>query len=110
MQERFTQAILKQMAGIDFPLERIFSQTVSGQPKSEVLEQLQAKHSECDNFHFVEDKLSTLQKVMMLDKLQGFNLYLVDWGYNTEDEKDLARQNDRIQLVTISQYSAMLAP
>lgn len=35
-QARFTEAILRQMAGIHFPMDRIFSQTVSGQPKSEV--------------------------------------------------------------------------
>lgn len=35
-QARFTEAILRQMAGITFPMDRIFSQTVSGRPKSEV--------------------------------------------------------------------------
>ena len=61
-QARFTETILRRMAGIDFPAERIFSQTVSGKPKSEVLEALQAKH-EGAVCHFVEDKLSTLEKV-----------------------------------------------
>lgn len=37
-QARFTEAILRRMAGIHFPMDRIFSQTVSGQPKSEVRE------------------------------------------------------------------------
>jgi hypothetical protein len=60
-QARFTHAILRQMAGIEFPLARIYSQTVSGRPKSEVLEALQAQNpgAECN---FVEDKLSTLEK------------------------------------------------
>jgi len=61
-QARFTETILRQMAGILFPADRIFSQTVSGRPKSEVLENLEKSHpgSRC---HFVEDKLSTLEKV-----------------------------------------------
>jgi hypothetical protein len=62
LQARFTEAILRNMAAITFPTERIFSQTVSGQPKSEVLVKLAAAHagSKC---HFIEDKLSTLEKV-----------------------------------------------
>jgi len=61
-QARFTKTILQQMAGIEFPMDRIFSQTVSGRPKSEVLHQLEQEHPgfAC---HFVEDKLSTLEKV-----------------------------------------------
>ena len=62
-QARFTETILKEMAGIDFPMDRIFSQTVSGRPKSEVLEDLEATHPEAGGYHFVEDKFSTLEKV-----------------------------------------------
>ena len=101
-QARFTEAILRQMAGIAFPPNRIFSQTVSGRPKSEVLARLQvgggggvsawlggvacrpthpraqappslphppthpplpqAQHPDAASLHFVEDKLSTLEK------------------------------------------------
>lgn len=60
---RFTEAIMKQMAGIAFPSDRIFSQTVSGQPKSEVLEMLAARHPQAAGYLFVEDKMSTLEKV-----------------------------------------------
>jgi hypothetical protein len=107
MQERFTKAILQQMAGIEFPLERIFSSTVSGQPKSEVLEMLQGRHDGlvC---HFVEDKLSTLQKVMKVDALKDVKLYLVDWGYNTDDEKDFARSSDRIELINHQRFGELL--
>ena len=62
-QARFTETILKNMAGIDFPMDRIFSQTVSGRPKSEVLENLEVQHPQAGKFHFVEDKLTTLEKV-----------------------------------------------
>lgn len=62
-QARFTETILRQMAGVEFPLQRIFSQTVSGRPKSEVLQNLQLTHPTSESYHFVEDKLSTLEKV-----------------------------------------------
>lgn len=61
-QERFTEALLRDMAKVPFPSERIYSQTVSGKPKSEVLGMLQARHPDT-KYHFIEDKLSTLEKV-----------------------------------------------
>ena len=106
-QARFTKAILEKMANINFPMDRIYSTTVSGQPKSEVLEMLQQQHPDfaC---HFVEDKLSTLQKVMPLDTLKMYHLYLVSWGYNTEDEKQFARDSDRIRLIDNSEFGKLL--
>lgn len=61
-QARFTEALLHNAANLPLPPERIFSTAETGQPKSEVLLQLHARHpgAEC---HFVEDKLSTLEKV-----------------------------------------------
>ena len=95
------------MAGIDFPLERIFSTTVSGQPKSEVLEKLSKQHldAEC---HFVEDKLSTLVKVMKVQALDAIKLYFVDWGYNVQHERDFARQSDRIELIGYDRFGQLL--
>lgn len=68
--------ILRQMAGIAFPADRIFSQTVSGAPKSEVLESLQAAHPEAGAYHFVEDKLSTLFKARGLRRRVACKLTL----------------------------------
>ena len=44
------------------PPERIFSQAESGKPKTEVLQLLEDRHAG-EEYHFVEDKLSTLLKV-----------------------------------------------
>lgn len=107
VQARFTQAILKQKAGIDFPMDRIFSSTVSGQPKSEVLEMLRERHAGLD-CHFVEDKLSTLRKVMKVDALGDVQLYLVDWGYNTDEEKQFARESERIELIGHERFGSLL--
>ncbi len=61
-QARFTEALLHGAARLPLPAERIFSTAETGQPKSDVLALLQARHpgAAC---HFVEDKLSTLEKV-----------------------------------------------
>ena len=63
LQARFTEALMKDKAKVDFPADRIFSTTVSGQPKSEVLQELEQKHPGTE-YHFVEDKLGTLDKVV----------------------------------------------
>ena len=53
---------MRDKAKLALPLDRIFSQTVSGAPKSEVLLKLAHRHPGVQH-HFVEDKLSTLEKV-----------------------------------------------
>ena len=62
LQARFTEALMKDKAKVDFSADRIFSTAETGQPKSEVLKQLEQKHPGT-SYHFVEDKLGTLDKV-----------------------------------------------
>lgn len=61
MQARFTEALLRGLAKVTVPGTDIYSTTLSGQPKSDILLQLAERHpgAAC---HFVEDKLSTLEK------------------------------------------------
>ena len=106
-QARFTEMILERMAFIDFPSDRIFSQTVSGKPKSEVLQMLQERHPGT-GYHFVEDKYSTLKKVEKEGSLDAWNLYLVDWGYNVQAERDEAEKSDRINMVDIAQFRSVI--
>jgi len=99
-QERFTEALLRDMAKVPLPLDRIFSQTVSGRPKSEVLLKLAERHPRA-SYHFVEDKMGTLEKVCKVPELEGWQLYLVDWGYNTAEERRRAEENPRITLLSL---------
>ena len=62
LQERFTEALLKDMAKLPLDSDRIWSTTVSGKPKSDMLVKLQGQHPNMI-YHFVEDKLGTLEKV-----------------------------------------------
>jgi phosphoglycolate phosphatase-like HAD superfamily hydrolase len=106
-QARFTEMILERMAFIDFPSDRIFSQTISGKPKTEVLQMLQERHPGT-RYHFVEDKYSTLKKVEREPSLDAWNLYLVDWGYNVRRERDEAAASDRLNMVDISQFRSVI--
>lgn len=63
MQAEYTEILMRDMAKVPFPSDRIFSQTISGRPKGEVLAALEAKHPQATAKIFVEDKLGTLEKV-----------------------------------------------
>jgi hypothetical protein len=107
-QARFASAIMSRKANIDIPPERLFSQTVSGVPKTEVLLALQADAAPGARLVFVEDKMSTLEKVCARDGLEKWELFLVDWGYNTEEERARARANPRIRVVDVETFAETL--
>ena len=109
-QARFAQAIMRQKGNLRIPDDRVFSQTVSGLPKTDVLADLQANARDDDvRLVFVEDKLSTLEKVCKVGTaLERWELYLVDWGYNTEAERARAAANPRITVVGVDEFVGML--
>ncbi|KAI6706498.1 hypothetical protein NL676_009460 [Syzygium grande] len=74
-QSRFADALLQKL----------------GEPKVEVLKQLQKRPEHQGlKLHFVEDRLATLKNVIKEPELDGWNLYLGDWGYNTKKEREEA--------------------
>lgn len=106
-QTRFVQLILQDMAGISFPVERIFG--LGTGPKVEVLQQIQAlPHHQGSTFHFVEDRLATLRNVIKTPALDQWNLYLGVWGYNTEEERKAAGEIPRISVVDLDTFCQKL--
>ncbi|KVH89057.1 hypothetical protein Ccrd_008930 [Cynara cardunculus var. scolymus] len=57
---------------------------------------------------FVEDRLATLKNVIKEPELNGWNLYLGDWGYNTQKEREEAATYSRIQILQLSDFSKKL--
>jgi len=108
-QARFTAALLRDTAGVPFPDDRIFSQTVSGEPKSKVLLSLAAAHPASTGLHFVEDKLATLEACAADPALADWKLYLVDWGYNTASERARARgrADGRIRVIGMAEFAGL---
>ncbi|KAG2641542.1 uncharacterized protein LOC120669413 [Panicum virgatum] len=106
-QSRFAEALLKELAGIDFPYERIYG--LGTGPKVKVLQQLQQmpQHQGL-TLHFIEDRLATLKNVIKEPALDKWNLYLVTWGYNTPEEREEAQGISRIQLVDLPDFSKKL--
>ena len=97
---RFIQALLKQ-SGLAFPGDRIFGKEVK-RPKYETLRLLKEKHAVSDIW-FVEDRLPALNDVEAQDDLTEVQLFLADWGYNLEPDRETARQDPRINLLSLNQ-------
>ncbi|KAF6162223.1 hypothetical protein GIB67_008352 [Kingdonia uniflora] len=106
-QGRFAEALLRELAGVVIPSDRIYG--LGSGPKVEVLKQLQKKPElQGLTLHFVEDRLATLKNVIKEPELDGWNLYLVDWGYNTANEREEAASIPRVQLLELSDFSKKL--
>lgn len=106
-QSRFADALLRELAGVTIPSERIYG--LGTGPKVEILKQLQ-KRSEHQGLtlHFVEDRLATLKNVIKEPELDKWNLYLGNWGYNTAQEKEEAAAIPRIRVLQLSDFSKKL--
>ncbi|XP_060204944.1 uncharacterized protein LOC132632847 isoform X2 [Lycium barbarum] len=106
-QGRFADALLRGLAGITIPAERIYG--LGTGPKVKVLKQLQEmpEHKGL-TLHFVEDRLVTLKNVIKEPELDGWNLYLGDWGYNTQKEREEAASISRIRILELSDFSNKL--
>ena len=97
---RFIKALLAQ-SGVDFPTDRIFGKEVK-RPKYETLRLLKEQHS-ASQIWFVEDRLPALNQVKQQEALTEVQLFLADWGYNLEPDKETARQDSRIHLLSLEQ-------
>ncbi|KAK9914914.1 hypothetical protein WJX75_002260 [Coccomyxa subellipsoidea] len=58
--------------------------------------------------HFIEDRLETLKAVRMASDLRHIQLYLADWGYNTEEERQEASYLPGIKVMTLAQCGELL--
>jgi len=93
-ERRFALALLETM-DLSVPSEAVFG--LEAGPKPEVLAQLATT---CKNLAFVEDRLDTLREVVADSRLESLDLYLVDWGYNRQSDREAACAHPRIQLLS----------
>lgn len=99
-QERFVK---KTLEGNDIELadDRLFGldRKLS---KQKVLENLIEDHPDRP-ITFIEDRLPTLLGVQKNPALESVKLQLVDWGYNTENDRDIARENG-IEVISLGMF------
>lgn len=106
-QSRFADVLLRELAGVTIPTERIYG--LGTGPKVKVLKQLQSRPEHQGlRLHFVEDRLATLKNVIREPELDGWNLYLGNWGYNTPKEREEAAGVPRISILELADFSEKL--
>ncbi|BAY24814.1 hypothetical protein NIES2100_46110 [Calothrix sp. NIES-2100] len=101
---RFVQQLLQQ-EGVDLAAKAIFGKEEK-RPKYEIIRELiQTASRKPVSLWFVEDRLKTLQLVQQQSDLADVKLFLGDWGYNTQAERQTAENDQRIQLLSLSQFA-----
>lgn len=100
---RFIRQLLEQQQ-VFLPEHQIIGKEAK-RPKHQILRELRAEYIQTASFWFVEDRLKTLLSVKEQLDLDAVGLYLADWGYNLERERQLAEQDDRIDLLSLDQFS-----
>ena len=101
---RFVKQLLEK-EGVNLPPENIFGKEVK-RPKYATLRELIKKaNTQNVNLWFVEDRLKTLQLVQQQSDLNHVKLFLADWGYNTQLERETGKNDSRIQLISLSHFT-----
>ncbi|MCU0517042.1 MAG: HAD family hydrolase [Oscillatoria sp. Prado101] len=101
---RFVRQLLQQQA-IDMPEKYIFGKELK-RPKHSILRELLQAYAGNSAIWFVEDRLKTLEIVQQQPDLTAVRLYLAEWGYNTPQERESARQNPGVTLLSLSQFAS----
>ena len=105
---RFVERLLAR-EGVNLPPGVIFGKEVK-RPKYETLRELIGKAAEKPvKLWFVEDRLKTLQLVQQQTDLKDVELFLADWGYNTQTERKAAQIHPTIGLLSLSQFTKNFA-
>ena len=99
-QERFASLILERN-GIVIDTAAIHGLD-RGVRKPQTLKDVSAKHPN-ERIVFIEDRLATLQEVAATPELENVELQLVDWGYNTEDDRKQAEKNN-IRIISAQDF------
>jgi len=101
---RFVKQLLQQ-EGVNLPPENIFGKEVK-RPKYETLRELIEKaNTQNVSLWFVEDRLKTLQLVQQQSDLNHVKLFLADWGYNTQPEREAGKNDQHIHLISLSHFA-----
>ena len=100
---RFVSKLLHRQ-GIELPRASIIGKECK-RPKYETLRILR-DDADRDNpqIWFVEDRLKTLKLVEQQPDLSNVQLFLADWGYNTEQERNAIASNQSIKLLSLPKF------
>ena len=104
-ESRFIHALLTD-AGVELPRDRIYGKDCR-RPKYETLQLLKPQFP--GPIWFVEDRLGALEQVKQQADLRDIGLFLGAWGYNTERDRKLVLQDQRIHRLELNQFCHSLS-
>lgn len=102
-EKRFIEQLLLQQ-GLELENLRIYGKETK-RPKHQILRELTEEFGNTATFWFIEDRLKTLQTIRTQPDLTEVRLFLADWGYNTQPERDAIAQDPFIKLLSLQQFS-----
>ncbi len=99
---RFVKQLLKQQ-GIELGDHQVIGKE-SRRPKYETLRMIRDNAGDSNNIWFIEDRIQALNLVKKQPDLKSIKLFLADWGYNTDTERNLASGDRDINLISSAQF------
>ena len=103
--ENFARTLLEKQ-DIFLPEDAIFGKECK-RPKYESLRLIIDREKVApESIYFIEDRLEALELVAGQPDLQKVNLWLADWGYNTEATRIKAQKNPRYSLFSLAQFTS----
>jgi len=99
---RFVKQLLKQQ-GIELADHQVIGKE-SRRPKYETLRMIRDNARSLNNIWFIEDRIQALNLVKEQPDLLSIKLFLADWGYNTQTERNLASGDRDIDLISLAQF------
>jgi phosphoglycolate phosphatase-like HAD superfamily hydrolase len=104
----FTRILLERQ-GIFLPDDAILGKEVQ-RPKYATLKLIiEQENIAPAEVAFLEDRLEALELVSQQPNLQPVNLFLAQWGYNTQSTQMKAEKNPRINLLSLAEFCLLSA-
>src|SRR3989442_1598787 len=100
---RFARKLLVRQ-GLDLGVEDVYGKE-AGRPKPVILRELVEPRSPARSLWFVEDRLKTLEAVKGTPGLDDVGLFLAGWGYNTPRDREAARGDSRVVLLSLERFA-----
>lgn len=99
---RFARNLLGRQ-GVELGPEDIYGKE-ERRPKHAILRELLATRPAAGDLWFVEDRLKTLEAARTAPGLDDVGLFLAAWGYNTPQDREAARRDGRVVLLSLEQF------
>jgi len=109
-QQRFAQALVRH-AGVNESAmqdDSIFGLGMYKSKSDVIAEKMKEGDYQADQTYFFEDRWPTLAKCLKDERLEGVRFYLCSWGYCTEHELELAKNEPRVQVLRLADFDGVV--